>query len=123
MRRSPLTRIAAALVAGWFAISVAHPAWLRVCPLHDAISTVADGAAGHAGHNAHHDGHGAPESGKHVCQCVDTCCCTAVTLAALASHELAIAEVSTPTPGLPDYEYVAVARAHQLPFANGPPLA
>ncbi|MFL5575508.1 MAG: hypothetical protein ACJ79S_06020 [Gemmatimonadaceae bacterium] len=140
MRRPLWSRAVAALVAIWFAIMMAEPAALHSCPMHGGLAVTAAAAGGH-----HHGGsvpaalaapsehaaqpqHGAPApvdhgAGGHQCTCLGQCAMGVGAAAPAAVVALApvVETHATRDAGLPDFEYVPVAAAHVLPFANGPP--
>jgi hypothetical protein len=123
MHRPFATRILAALVAVWFTINMVEPAWLHSCPVHDGlVVTPAANQSGHAGHQpASHDESGG-RTNSHLCQCLGACTTTAI-VSTPPSPLVATIEVSASAPGLPEHEHPILERAHELPFANGPPLA
>lgn len=108
----------------WFAISIAQPALLHACPMHDVATAEAAGQpASHHGHGASEVDSSAPsESHRASCTCMGDCAAAAGL--GLLTPRVALLEVSviaTQDAGLPDHDYVPVARALLLPFANGPP--
>jgi len=123
MHRSFATRLLAALVAVWFTINMVEPAWLHACPVHDGLAvTPTANQSGHSGHQpASHDESGG-RTKSHLCQCLGACT-TAAIVSTPPSSLVGTIEVSASAPGLPEYEHPILERAHELPFANGPPLA
>ena len=126
MVRSSFKRVFAAWLAVWFTINVVAPGRLYACPVHDAQA--ASPAASHGAHA----GHGSPAaqhgSGKHhddathLCHCIGSCC-TAAPLASPATPSVASTERRIDDVALPSYEGAPIPRrAHELPFANGPPI-
>jgi hypothetical protein len=120
MTRSLLHRLLGALCALWFAISVAEPALLHACPMHDGTA---------AGRQADHHVHGeatdtTPPDGTERAPCLCLGDCAAASAMGLAASHVGVVEVAvvaSADAGLPDHAYVPVARALLLPFANGPP--
>jgi hypothetical protein len=122
MRHTRLTRAFAALLAVWFTINMVAPGRLYSCPVHDAaVGAGATTAPEHGQHMAHH-GNSHEKTPQHLCHCMSSCCPVALVMAPAAT-QIGATEVTVAAPGLPPYEYALVARAHQLPFANGPPSA
>lgn len=139
MRRPLWSRALAALLAVWFAIVMAEPAALHSCPMHGGPAVAAASGGHHAApapeaaasiHAAARHGmahHGAPvpadRGAGHQCTCLGRCA-AGVGAAAPAARVVLAQAVETAAArdsGLPDHEYVPVAAAHVLPFANGPP--
>ena len=131
MRRSFWHRALSAFLAAWLAIVMAEPAALHTCPTHGgshaaampgAASAMAMGEAMSAHHRA-----GTPErpARGHQCTCLGQCNAPVgvAAPAALVALLPAVETSATRDFGLPDYEYVPVAAAHVLPFANGPPTS
>ena len=129
MRRSLWHRALAAFMAAWLAIVMAEPAVLHACPTHGGAHaasmqggrangmTMAHGAAAQTSEAPAHPAHG------HQCTCLGQCCAP-VGVAAPASAVALVTALETDATrdtGLPAFEYVPVAAAHVLPFANGPP--
>jgi hypothetical protein len=134
MRRPLWNRAVAAVMAVWLAIVMAEPAALHSCPMHGGLAVGASAAGQeHAVSAVPHPGstdaamhRGAPapgHGGGHQCTCLGRCA-AAVGVAAPAPRVVLTSVVETAATrdsGLPDFEYVPVAAAHVLPFANGPP--
>ena len=133
MRRSLAARMFASLFSVWFAITLAEPAALHVCPMHNAsahgtqTATQVDAthdAALHAMH-AHTSPTSAPggsHSGIH-CTCLGSCTASsagAVLPSAVASLGDAATFVVARVPTAPTARVVE-APEFFLPFANGPP--
>ena len=131
MRRSSWHRALSALLAVWFGVFVAEPAWLHACPVHSPA-----GAGGHAAHAptghhppAHHHaraGHHVPASGgegaPHQCTCPGACCAVSPqALPAVALHAALAVTVAAADRGRPEHEYVAAWVDFVLPFAHAPP--
>jgi hypothetical protein len=127
MHRSLATRLLAAFVAVWFTINMVEPAWLHSCPVHDGllVTTAANhhtGGQSHASHQrASHDESNAPAESHH-CSCLGVCTAAAI-VSAPVSPLTGTADHRAAAPGLPEYHHPVLDRAHELPFANGPPLA
>jgi hypothetical protein len=115
-----LRRLFGSFCALWLAISIAEPALLHACPMHDGVTAEA-GSGGHHAHGAADDA-SAPDAKRVACLCLGDCAAAAAVglapmrLALLDARILAMADA-----GLPDHAYVPVARTLLLPFANGPP--
>jgi hypothetical protein len=127
MHRSFATRFLAALMAVWFTINMVEPAWLHACPVHDGLVVTATashhtGGESHGSHHAasHEDANAPGES--HQCSCLGACTAAAI-VAAPVSSLIGTVEHRAAAPGLPEYYHPVLDRAHELPFANGPPLA
>jgi hypothetical protein len=128
MRRTWWSRTCAALFAVWFTVNAVELAALHACELHEAplASATASGAPHtHHGHDGHHAlGSDAGQPGDQTSCCTCPADCNPVSPGALpiATTGPVVATTATTDTGLPDYEYVPVAAAHVLPFANGPPI-
>ena len=130
MRRSLWHRALAAVMAAWLAIVMAEPAVLHACPMHGGVGMTHAASAAHgvAMEMTHHaasapaDSPAQPAHG-HQCTCLGQCSAPVGVAAPAALVALAptIETVAARDGGLPDFEYVPVAAAHVLPFANGPP--
>jgi len=83
-----------------------------------------DGHAAHDLHSAHADTAAEreqPSGDRSCCTCPGECAAASPAAFATTPTTLAVVTAATIDSGLPDYEYVPVAAAHVLPFANGPP--
>jgi len=123
--RPVLRRLFGSFCMLWFAISVAKPALLHACPMHDVVTPAATptAPASHHQHGATAVDASAPDDAGHAsCTCVGECA-AAASLGMLAPGValLEASVVAMTDAGLPDHAYVPVARALLLPFANGPP--
>ena len=133
MRRSFWHRALSAFLAAWLAIVMAEPAALHTCPTHGGSHAAAMHGAGAASAMAMGDAmsahHGAGTPGRpahrHQCTCLGQCNAPVgvAAPAALVALLPAVETSATRDSGLPDHEYVPVAAAHVLPFANGPPTS
>ena len=139
MHRPFWYRAVAAVMAVWLAIVMAEPAALHACPMHGGVmhgvagagtrsaagaAGASDAAAAHAamGHDA--ASHERPAHGTgYQCTCLGRCTAPVGAAAPAAAVALlpTVETSATRDAGLPDFEYVPVAAAHVLPFANGPP--
>jgi hypothetical protein len=126
-RRTRLHRFLAAFSALWLAISIAEPAVLHLCPMHDGVAAAAGTQGDHTGHGAHAAADAAadanaPSDEESSCLCIGDC--PAAAGVSLLPAGVAITDVVLTIgtdSGLPDFEYLPVSRALLLPFANGPP--
>lgn len=136
MSRSPLHRLSAALMAVWFTVFMTVAMPRHHCPMHDGpMGTLAMGApdassgagtamgatpgAAHDDAPAQRDGHHSPP-----CTCVGMCACCqtpAMVVAGRVSVAVRTSPVRIAHPR-PAATAPAIAAAHRLPFANGPPL-
>ena len=120
MRRTPLTRALAAMMAVWLAVVLGEPAALHHhCPMHDGPAPAAMAHGGHAEHHAP-----APEHGSHACTCLGTCSAGG-TAAVPASAPAILASTAWSTAPAPRDRrpLILPRRAFALPFANGPPVS
>lgn len=132
MRGSPWHRLLSALLAIWFGVFFAEPAWLHACPVHapggehgaaPAAGTAAGEAVGDAAHHAAmgHDAP-APADAGHQCSCPGACCAvSAPALPVVTEQPILDALVAVTDPGRPAHEYVAAWVDFVLPFATAPP--
>ena len=121
MRRTPLTRVLAAMVAVWLALVLGEPGLVHHhCPMHDGGSA-SSAAAGHAAHGEQHAPGGG--HGRHLCTCVGACTASGAAAALVSSPEVpgAIVVAATCRPIPPAGAAAPPRRSFALPFANGPP--
>lgn len=133
MRGSLLHRSLAGIFAAWFVGVMVDSALMHSCPMHgipgiQAEAAHHDSAPQPALDEAHaHDGHGAAATSgdeaptESCCTCVGDCGVPPLAWTPLAGVVPVPDVAATADRGLPVHEYVAVAAAHVLPFANGPP--
>lgn len=124
MRRSPVARLFAAVLAPWFALVMAEPAALHQCAMHSrhGVTTMASQHATHA--------HAVPvrapdpdQTARH-CTCLGGCCAAApVAVPGAVEFSFAPASVRSGRSAQPAEQFAPAAAEHLLPFANGPPAA
>lgn len=122
MRRTWWSRAFAALLVAWFTAYGVGPEVLHVCEMHSPMSAKA--ATQVTAHGDHHDPAqlGQPGDTGECCTCPGACALVAPATLPQGTQTLVVATIALPDTGLPSYEYVPVAAAHTLPFANGPPV-
>jgi hypothetical protein len=105
--------------------ALTEPAEFLGCPVHVEQASHAGVSAGEHGVSSEHVRGSHDTKQKHdVCTCLDHCCAVmtvalmAVTIA-LVDHPVTDGEAAHHSA----IEYVPAHRAHELPFANGPPAA
>jgi hypothetical protein len=125
MRRPIWSRALAALFALWFTVYTVEPVALHACDVHDAprgaAAATMQSADMHAGHSVATTDDGEPSGKTSCCTCPGDCATTSLTVLPTTATVVSVVTTATTDSGLPDYEYVPVAAAHVLPFANGPP--
>jgi hypothetical protein len=122
MRRAWWFRPLAASFAVWFTAYAVEPASLHACDLHDASPTVSATTHAHDGHHTPASGAEQTDEGASCCTCPGDCSPVSPAALSVGSAAWVIATAVATDTGLPDYEYLPVAAAHVLPFANGPPI-
>lgn len=123
-------------MAVWFTVSMTVAMPMHHCPMHDGLmGTLAMGAPGASSSavmavrgtkSTAHDDAPAPQDDHHSqhCTCVGMCaCCQAPAMVVAGRISLAV-RISPPRIAHPRPAATApaIASAHRLPFANGPPL-
>ncbi|HEX8848861.1 MAG TPA: hypothetical protein VF761_04935 [Gemmatimonadaceae bacterium] len=131
MRRTPWTRLLAALMAVWLPVLLGEPGLLHHhCPMHDGTATAGASVTMHGAHAGHGDHDASPESGAphgehHACTCIGACSASGATATLPAPIAASLEPIGTAHVGVPA-EYATPARPRvpfALPFPNGPPVA
>jgi len=132
MRRSPLFRSLATLLALWLPLIAGEPGLLHPCPMHGAGRAVVASLLGESVptatpmSHAHHQGHSqSPAQNHHDCTCINCCTVTATTFVApdVPAIEFLVAEHAADR-SVPGAELLArPSPEHSRPYTTGPPRA
>jgi hypothetical protein len=138
MRGTWWHRALSAVMAVWFGLFVAEPAWLHACAVHSPGAAADHARAPEPAARASHcadsvadaaprdsaPGHHVPASDgtSHRCTCPGACCAvSAPALPAVTVQPVLDALVAAVDRGRPQHEYVAAWVDLGLPFATAPP--
>lgn len=129
MRRSPVTRVFAALLAPWCAVVMAEPMALHECAMHSGHSGQAAAVSHMHGMSATAAtaGNAVPARPGHdgaakYCTCLGGCCAaTGASVPSTIELSFAPTVVREARAQAPVALVVPAAAEHVLPFANGPP--